>query len=108
MAEDKKIESIYEAVEKARVSGKIKKGTNETTKVVEKGIAKLVIVAGDVNPKEITMHLAPLCKEKGIVCVTVPSKAELGASAGLPVATVCVAIVQEGDAKDLIKKIASE
>jgi len=106
MADDQKTENIYEAVEKARTSGKIKKGTNETTKVIEKGIAKLVIVADDANPKEIVMHIVPLCKEKGITCVIVPSKAELGAAAGLPVATVCVAIVQEGDAKDLIKKIS--
>ncbi|MFH0752365.1 MAG: ribosomal L7Ae/L30e/S12e/Gadd45 family protein [archaeon] len=108
MTKDQKTEDIYEAIEKARSSGKIKKGTNETTKVVEKGIAKLVIVAEDVNPKEITMHLGPLCKEKGVACVTVPSKAELGVSAGLPVATVCVAIVQEGDAKELIKRITSQ
>lgn len=106
MADDKKVESVYEAVEKARTSGKIKKGTNETTKVVEKGIAKLVVVAEDVSPKEITMHLAPLCKEKGVPYVSVPSKAELGAAAGLPVATVCVAIVQEGDAKDIIKNLS--
>ncbi len=105
MAEDKKIENIYEAVERAKSTGKIKKGTNEATKVVEKGIAKLVVVASDVNPPEITMHLAPLCKEKGIACVTVPSKAELGAAAGLPVGTSCIAIVQEGEAKDLIKRI---
>lgn len=104
---EKNTEDIYEAVEKARSSGKIKKGTNETTKVVERGIAKLVVVAEDVNPKEIVMHLEPLCREKGAPFVTVPSKAELGAAAGLPVATVCVAIVQEGDARDLIKKITA-
>ena len=105
MADDKKFENVYEAVERAKSTGKIKKGTNETTKVVEKGIAKLVVVASDVNPKEIVMHIAPLCKEKGVPCVVVPSKAELGAAAGLPLGTSCVAIVQEGDAKDIIKRI---
>ena len=48
---DEKIEIAYEAVEKAKASGKIKKGTNEVTKAVEKGIAKLVVVAEDVIVK---------------------------------------------------------
>ena len=39
------VDKVYEAVEAARKSGKIKKGTNEATKAVERGIAKLVIVA---------------------------------------------------------------
>ena len=108
MTNDSKVENAYEAIEKARSSGKIKKGTNEATKVIEKGLAKLVVVAEDANPKEVVMHIGPLCKEKGVPFVNVPSKAELGAAAGLPVATVCVAIVQEGDAKDLIAKVASE
>ncbi len=106
MAENQEIEIAYEAIERARTTGKIKKGTNETTKAVEKGIAKLVVVAQDVNPAEITMHIAPLCKEKNVPCVLVPSKAELGAAAGLPVGTVSVAIIQEGEAKDLIKRIS--
>lgn len=108
MTDNKKVEYAYEAVEKARVSGKIKKGTNEATKIIEKGLAKLVVVAEDVNPKEVVMHIEPLCNEKGVPFVKVPSKSELGAAAGLPVATVCVVIVQEGDAKELIHKMVSE
>jgi ribosomal protein L7Ae-like RNA K-turn-binding protein len=54
------------------------------------------------------MHLPLLCKEKGIACVKVGSKEELGASAGLPVGTVAVAIIQEGDAKGLLKQIAAD
>ena len=100
------IKQAYEAVEIAKKSGKIKKGINEVTKMVERGIAKLVLVAGDTSPKEIIMHLEPLCKEKNIPIVEIPSKEELGAAAGLGVSTVAVAIVKEGDAKDIIKSIA--
>ncbi len=96
----------YEAIETARKTGKIRKGTNETTKAVENGSAKLVIVAKDVNPAEITMHLGPLCKEKEIPLVEVPSREELGAAAGIGVPTTCVAIVAEGEAKDLIKELS--
>lgn len=97
-------ERAYEAVEIAKKSGKLKKGTNEVTKAIEKGQAKLVVIAGDVSPKEITMHLPMMCKDKGIPCVTVPSKEELGAAAGLGLGTVAVAITDAGDAKELLKE----
>lgn len=101
-------EQIYEAVEIANKTGKIKKGTNEVTKVVEKGQAKLVVIAQDVSPKEITMHLPMLCKEKKIPCVEVPSREELGAAAGMSVSTVAVAIIDAGDAKDILKNLGSK
>ena len=65
-------------------------------------------VAQDISPAEITMHLPLLSEEKGIKCVIVPKKEELGAAAGLGVSTAAVAIVKEGEAKDLIKKIVSQ
>lgn len=94
-----------EAIEVARQTGKIKKGCNEVTKVIERGQAKLVVFAGDVSPAEITMHIPVLAKEKGVVAIKVGSRTELGAAAGLPVSTVAVVIVKEGDAKDKIKQI---
>ncbi len=105
MAEHKKGDKIFEAIEVARATGKLKKGTNEVTKSIEKGTAKLVIAAKDVSPPEVIMHLPLLAKEKGIPFVSVDSKEELGAAAGLEVATSAVAIVQEGDAKSIIKEI---
>jgi large subunit ribosomal protein L7Ae len=101
-------ELIYQAIEGAKASGKVKKGINEVTKSIEKGTAKLVAYASDVNPAEIVMHLPLLCKEKGIPCAKVGTREELGASAGLPVSTVAVAVVQEGESKDLIKQISEQ
>lgn len=102
-----KIEKALEAIEVAKKTGKIKKGTNEVTKVVERGLAKLVVLAKDTNPKEIIMHLPVLCKEKNIPFVVVPSREELGGAAGLSVATSSVAIVKEGESKELIKELSS-
>ena len=101
-------DKVYEAIEIAKKSGKIKKGTNEATKTIERGIAKLVVVAKNTNPQEIIMHFPLLCQEKNIPLVIVPSKEELGASAGLSIATSAISIVQEGDAKNLIKEIISK
>lgn len=100
------VEKAYEAVEVAKTSGKLRKGSNEATKALEKGIAKLVVAAKDTNPPEIIMHLEPLCKEKHVPYVLVPSKTELGTAAGLPISCSAVVIVQEGEAKKLIQDIA--
>ncbi|MEM4330724.1 MAG: ribosomal L7Ae/L30e/S12e/Gadd45 family protein [Candidatus Pacearchaeota archaeon] len=89
---------IYEIVKKAAKTGKVERGVNEVTKALERGTAKLVIVAKDVNPKEIVQHLPILAKEKKIKLVEVDSKEKLGISAGIPVAASAVAIINEGEA----------
>ena len=101
-----KQQKALEAIELARQNGKIRKGTNEVTKTIEKQEAKLVVTAKDVQPAEIVMHLPLLCKEKNVPYVQVNSREELGTAAGLGVPTAAVAIVKEGEAKDLIKEIA--
>ncbi len=98
-------EKAYEAVAKARESGKIKKGVNETTKAVERGLAKLVVIAVDVDPPEIVAHLPYLCDERKIPYVYVPSKKRLGEVAGIEVSASSVAIIEPGDAEPLVKEI---
>lgn len=100
-------DKALEAVEIARSTGKIKKGTNEVTKVVERGVAKLVVVAQDTQPEEVIMHIPLLCEEKKIPCIPVATKGELGAAAGLQLGCASVAIVVEGDSKKIIQEIAS-
>lgn len=96
-------------LEKARETGKIKKGTNETTKALESGFTKLVYVATDVEPPEVVAHIPYICEEKNAPYVYVDKKDNLGISAGLNVKCSAVAIVDEGEAnKDLdqlVKKL---
>ena len=101
-------DKAYEAVEIARKSGKLKKGTNEVTKVIEKGVAKLVLIASDVNPIEVIMHIPVLCEEKKVPCVSVGSRSDLGAAAGLPVGTSSVAIIKEGEAAVIVKELKTK
>lgn len=97
--------AVYEAVQIAHKTGKVKRGTNETTKAVERGLAKLVIIAEDVDPPEVVAHLPLLCDERKVPYVYVPSKAKLGAAAGIEVAAASACIVDPGQAADLIKEI---
>jgi large subunit ribosomal protein L7Ae len=102
------MEMVYKAIETAREDGKISKGVNEVTKMMERGDAKLVAIASDISPQEIVMHLPAIGKEKGIPCIQVGSKEELGAAAGLKVPTSAVAVVKSDKAKKLIDQIKAK
>jgi large subunit ribosomal protein L7Ae len=95
----------YELIEKARDGGKLGKGANEATKYVERGQAKIVIMAEDVTPEEILAHMPILCEEKNIPYTYVPSKEELGNAAGLGIPTSAIAIINPGREKDLVENI---
>lgn len=101
-------DKVLQLVEIAKNTGKVKRGTNETTKTIEKGIAKLVVIAEDVEPEEIVMHLPVLCEEKNVPYVYTPSKLELGRAAGIDVASASICIVDEGEGKDLLKEIVKK
>lgn len=93
---------VYTIIDKARRTGKIEKGTNEVTKAIERGTAKLVVYAADVEPKEVVQHIPALCKEKGIPCAEADNKNKLGLAAGLSVAASSVAVINAGEAdKDI-------
>lgn len=96
---------ILQTIEIAKNTGKVRIGTNEATKAIERGIAKLVVVADDVEPKEVIMHLDPLCGEKKITIVHVKTKQDLGRAVGINVPTAAVAIIEEGEAKRNIEEI---
>ena len=100
-------DAAYEALQIANQTGSVRKGTNETTKAVERGQAKLVVIAEDVDPPEVVAHLPLLCEERKIPYVFVPSKEKLGTSAGIDVPAASACITDVGDATALIKEISS-
>jgi len=101
-------EAAYEALQAAHETGKVKKGTNETTKAVERGVAKLVYIAGDVEPPEVVAHLPLLCRERNVAYISVPSKGRLGSSVGIDVGAASACIIEAGDASDLVDELISK
>ncbi|MFP4654810.1 MAG: 50S ribosomal protein L7Ae [Methanohalobium sp.] len=97
-----------EAVELARDTGKIKKGTNETTKTVERGTSKLAVIAEDIDPEEIVAHIPPLCEEKNIPYIFVSQQKELGSACGLEVGCSSVSITDAGKGNEIIKDISEK
>ncbi|UCG36913.1 MAG: 50S ribosomal protein L7ae [Candidatus Bathyarchaeota archaeon] len=100
-------DAAYEALQIAAQTGQVRKGTNETTKAIERGIAKLVVIAEDVEPPEVVAHLPILCEERKIPYIFVPAKAKLGSATGIDVPAASVCIVKEGEAESLVKEIAN-
>lgn len=102
-------EKSLSLVERSKKSGRIKAGTNEVTKSVERGVAKFVIIAKDVQPLEVVLHLPALCTEKKIPYTFVDSKKELGEKAGMSLGASSIAVLDEGEHKkdweELAKKV---
>ena len=97
------VKESLKILESAAKTGKIRKGTNEVTKAIERKTAFLVYIAEDVNPPEIVMHLPLLSEENKISYTYVPTKEELGKAAGLKVGSAAIAIVDAGESKQSIK-----
>ena len=101
-------DDALDALEIARDTGTVKKGTNETTKAVERGNAELVYIAEDVSPEEVVMHLPELADEKSVPFVFVGAQDDLGHASGLEVGSAAAAIVDAGDADGDVEDIADK
>jgi large subunit ribosomal protein L7Ae len=101
-------DDALEALEIARDTGTVKKGTNETTKAVERGNARLVFVAEDVQPEEDVMHLPELADEKDVSYVFVGAQDDLGRATGLEVGSAAAAVVDPGEAESDVQDIADK
>ena len=99
------VSPILEAVRVASQSGKVRKGTNEATKEIERGISKLIVIAEDVEPPEVVAHLPIICDEQGAAYAFVPSKQELGKALGIDVTSAAAAILDSGDAQHIVDQV---
>jgi large subunit ribosomal protein L7Ae len=100
-------DKALQLVQVASETGKIRVGTNEVTKSSERAEAKLVVMAEDVDPVEILVHVPMLCEEKRIPYLYVGKKQRLGQAAGLSKSAASVAVVEPGEAKSLLDELAS-
>ncbi len=101
-------EAAYEVLRQASRTGKVRKGTNESTKAIERGIAKLVVIAEDVQPPEVVAHLPIICDEKKIPYVFVPSRAQIGPAIGIDVPTASAAVIEAGEGSQILEQVTQE
>ncbi|MCC7552669.1 ribosomal L7Ae/L30e/S12e/Gadd45 family protein [Candidatus Micrarchaeota archaeon] len=96
---------VLEILTIAKDTGVVKKGANEATKCIEKGNAMFVVIAGDVSPQEVVVHLPSLCEEKGVSYEFIGTKRELGGAIGISVGCTAVAIEKPGNASELLRDV---
>jgi len=83
---------------------------NEVTKSVERGTAKLVVMAEDVSPPEILFHMPLICEEKEIPYAYLSTRKELGNAVRINVGSSSISVDKAGTGndsalEDLIKQI---
>jgi len=98
-------DKAYQLVQVAKDSGKLRKGTNESTKAIERAVAKLVVIAEDVDPPQVVAHLPILCEERKISYLFVPSKLELGRACGIDVGCAAVSVLDGGEGAKTLKEL---
>ena len=101
-------DAAYDALKTATETGKIRKGTNEATKSIERGKAKLVLIAENVQPPEIVAHLPLLCEERKAPYVFVPDKNKIGEAIGITVSSAAAVIEDSGEAESLVAEIVKK
>ena len=97
--------ATYEAIRVAAQTGKVKKGTNEATKAIERATSQLIVIAEDVEPPEVVAHLPIICEEQKTHYAFVPSKQDLGSALGIEVTAAAAVILDAGDAQHIIDEV---
>lgn len=75
--------SILDLVQQATHYKQLRKGANEATKTLNRGISEFIVLAADAEPLEILLHLPLLCEDKNVPYVFVPCKVALGRACGV-------------------------
>ncbi|KAI9691293.1 MAG: RNA binding protein snu13 [Bogoriella megaspora] len=97
-------QEILDVVQQAHNYRQLKKGANEATKTLNRGVSEVIVLAADASPLAIILHLPLLCEDKNVPYVYVPSKMALGRAAGVSRAVVSVSITSN-EASDLMSSI---
>jgi len=71
----------------------LKFGLNHVTTLIEEDKAEMVVIAHDVDPIEMVVHLPALCRKKGVPFCFIRGKANLGKLCHMKTAT-CVALTE--------------
>ncbi|KAF2151084.1 50S ribosomal protein L7Ae, partial [Myriangium duriaei CBS 260.36] len=97
-------QEILDLVQQASHYRQLKKGANEATKTLNRGVSEIIVLAADTSPLAILLHLPLLCEDKNVPYIYVPSKMALGRACGVS-RSVIAASITTNDASDLMGQI---
>ncbi|KAI0601285.1 putative 13 kDa ribonucleoprotein-associated protein [Biscogniauxia sp. FL1348] len=104
MADAALAQEIMDLVQQASHYRQLKKGANECTKTLNRGVSEIVVLAGDTTPLAILLHIPLLCEDKNVPYIFVPSKIALGRACNVSRAVIACSITTN-EASDLTSQI---
>lgn len=93
LAEATLTQKLLNLIQQAANYQQLRKGANEATKALNRGIAEMIVMAADTEPLEILLHLPLLCEDKNVPYVFVRSKTALGRACGVSRSVMACAIL---------------
>ncbi len=100
LADPNLTKDLFVIINKCAQKKLIKKGANEATKTLNRGISDLIILAADTKPLEIVLHLPLLCEDKNVPYIFVPSQKNLGRACGVSRPVIACSIITGSDQSD--------
>uniref|UniRef100_A0A182QKW2 Ribonuclease H2 subunit B n=1 Tax=Anopheles farauti TaxID=69004 RepID=A0A182QKW2_9DIPT len=110
LAEQALTSKIMTLIQQAVNYKQLRRGANEATKTLNRGLSEFIVMAADAEPIEIILHLPLLCEDKNVPYVFVRSKQALGRACGVsrPIVACSVTIDEGSQLKSQIVTIQQE
>ena len=84
---------LLEFVQQALLYKQLRKGINETLKLLGKDAVEAVLLAADADPPELLAPLPQVCEERGVPYCFVPHASSLGRACGIKRPVLCCCVV---------------
>ncbi|XP_031696259.1 H/ACA ribonucleoprotein complex subunit 2-like protein [Anarrhichthys ocellatus] len=108
LASKKLSKKLYKCVKKASKVKNIRRGVKEVQKFINKGETGIVVMAGDTLPIDVYCHLPVMCEDRNLPYAYIPSKGDLGSSAGSKRPTCVILIKPHEDYQDAYDDCVAE
>ncbi|XP_059207606.1 H/ACA ribonucleoprotein complex subunit 2-like protein [Centropristis striata] len=108
LASKKLSKKLYKCVKKAAKVKNIRRGVKEVQKFINKGEKGIVVLAGDTMPIDVYCHLPIMCEDRNMPYAYIPSKGDLGSSAGSKRPTCVIMIKPHQDYQEAYDECVEE
>lgn len=101
LAPKKTTKKLHKLVKKASQAKFVRRGVKEVVKALRKGSKGFCIIAGDISPIDVVVHLPIMCEDRRIPYFYVPSKLDLGAAASTKRPTSCILVTPKDNFSEM-------
>ncbi|XP_037543124.1 H/ACA ribonucleoprotein complex subunit 2-like protein [Nematolebias whitei] len=108
LAPRKLSKKLYKCVKKAARVKNIRRGVKEVQKFLKKGEKGIVVLAGDTLPIDVYCHVPVMCEDRNLPYAFIPSKMDLGSSAGSKRPTCVILIKSHPDYQEAFDECLQE